>query len=92
MDLPPDKTPLYNHPLHALEEWFREKGCEQDPQVPHCWKLHHPEWSADLCLEETVLRVEYQLSDQTKVLTFPYSLSRADVDQAVFEFAPSSRD
>jgi hypothetical protein len=39
-----------------------------------------------------VLRVEYQLSDQTKVLTFPYSLSRADVDQAVFEFVPSLRD
>ena len=90
MGLPPAKTPLYNHPLHTLEEWFRGRGCEQDPEVPHCWKLHHPEWSADLCLEETVLRVEYQLSNEIKVLSFPYSLSRADVDQAVFDFVPSS--
>ncbi|WP_218082778.1 DUF3143 domain-containing protein [Anthocerotibacter panamensis] len=88
MSLPPAQTPLYNHPLHALEVWLRDQGCHQDDEVAHCWYLKHPDWEAIIYLEETALRAEYHFDEQTRTLTFPYSLSRWDVEQAVFHANP----
>lgn len=85
---PSGDTPLYNHPLHDLEQWLREHGCERDSEVPHSWHCQQTDWSATLSLEETVLRVDYKYQDQAKTLSFPYSLTRDDVEQAVFAFEP----
>jgi len=84
MTLPAAQTPLYNHPLHALEAWLVACGCHQDPDCAHCWSIKHPDYEATIYLEETALRAEYHRKDQTRTLTFPYSLSRWDVEQAVF--------
>ncbi|BAC91454.1 DUF3143 domain-containing protein [Gloeobacter violaceus] len=90
--LPTADTPLYNHPLHKIEIWLREHQCERDTEEQHCWHLHRSRWSATLQLEETVLKVDYAYPpNQTKTLSFPYSLSRRDVEQAVFSFEPPEK-
>ncbi len=82
----PATTPLYNHPLPLLEEWLEQKGCVRDPeQIENC-SCQTPQWQAELKLEETHIWVRYQYEDgNTKTLTFPYSLSREDVERAIFE-------
>jgi hypothetical protein len=91
MSLPPADAPLYNHPLHELENWLRDCGCQRDEDEKHQWRLERPAWSAVLHLEETVLRVDYAYPPAgSKTLSFPYSLSRRDVEQAVFGFDPHS--
>lgn len=88
MLLPPSETPLYNHPLHQLEHWLSDLGCTQDERMVHCWLLHRPNWDAVISLEETALQVKYSHGEQTQTLTFPYSLTRWDVEQAVFQVDP----
>lgn len=89
MGLPAADTPLYNHPLHTIEHWMEEHGCERDEEERHCWHLQRRGWQATLYLEETVLRVDYEYPpNQSRTLSFPYSLSRKDVEQAVFGFEP----
>ncbi|WP_287129360.1 DUF3143 domain-containing protein [Candidatus Cyanaurora vandensis] len=89
MSLPPAQTPLYNHPLHQLETWLRDQGCTQDEESLHAWSLRCPEWQMMIYLEETALRAEYHFEeDDTRTLTFPYSLTRWDVEQAVFHANP----
>jgi hypothetical protein len=90
MNLPAADTPLYSHPLHTLESWLQTHDCERDDQERHRWYLDRKAWTATLYLEETVLRVDYSYPpDQNKTLSFPYSLSRKDVEQAVFSFDPT---
>ncbi|AGY60170.1 DUF3143 domain-containing protein [Gloeobacter kilaueensis] len=87
--LPSADTPLYNHPLHQIENWLRGQNCVRDEEEQHCWHLQRPHWKATLCLEETVLKVDYEFApSQNKTLSFPYSLSRQDVEQAIFAFEP----
>jgi Protein of unknown function (DUF3143) len=83
LSLPPE-TPLYNHPLHRIEDWLRSNGCAQDQDARHCWSVQRGAWLTTIYLEETALRAEYEHDDVTRTLTFPYSLSRSDVEQAVF--------
>jgi hypothetical protein len=91
MGLPSPDTPLYNHPLHVLESWLADHECERDETEKHCWHLERPSWRATLCLEETVIRVDYEYPpDQSRTLSFPYALSRKDVEQAIFGFEPPS--
>ncbi len=78
------EIPLYNHPLPQIEAWLRDQGCTQDEDLLHCWYLKRPNWEAAIYLEEALLRAEYRFDGQTRSLTFPYSLSRWDVEQAVF--------
>lgn len=86
MPLPPATTPLYNHPLHAIERWLEDQGCTRDPQDVEQWFCERPGWKACLRLEETSIWVRYTYPDgNTKTLSFPYSLSRQDVEQAIFE-------
>jgi hypothetical protein len=86
MTMPSASTPLYNHPLPYLEQWLQEQGCQQDPGDVEQWFCERENWEARLRLDETSIWVRYTFSDgNTKTLTFPYSLSRADVQQAIFE-------
>lgn len=85
MAVPPESTPLYNHPLPILEDWLEEKGCIQDSEQIENWHCQTEWWEAELRLEETHIWVRYSYKDgNTKTLTFPYSLSREDVEQAIF--------
>lgn len=82
-DLPVATTPLYNHPLPALETWLHGLGARRQETDPCLWDLHRPSWSARIELETEDLRVSWQADGQECVRQFPYGLSRADVEAAI---------
>jgi hypothetical protein len=97
--LPTDNTPLYNHPLPEIEQWLMSMGCEQDDSDLHCWYITKPDWRAELCLDIEELTVRYHppsgassdrnspsaISGSNSIYrTFKYSLSRQDIENAVF--------
>jgi hypothetical protein len=87
MTLPSADTPLYNHPLHEIEQWLKSQGCEQDKDDLHCWHVERPTWKADLYLEIEELTVRYLgAGEGGRALqrSFKYSLSREDIQSAVF--------
>jgi len=87
MTLPSADTPLYNHPLHEIEQWLKSQGCEQDPAVLHTWRVAQADWQAQLWLETEELTVLYLgQGENGKDIqrSFKYSLSRQDIEAAVF--------
>jgi hypothetical protein len=87
MVLPSADTPLYNHPLHEIEQWLQAQGCEQDPDDLHCWRVERPGWKAELYLEVEELTVRYLEAGEGRrdiQRSFKYSLSREDIEAAVF--------
>ncbi|MBD2777224.1 DUF3143 domain-containing protein [Iningainema tapete] len=87
MPLPSPETPLYNHPLPQIEQWLKNLGCQQDEKLLHCWHVQKPTWQAELWLEVEQIVVRYlQAGNQGQDIqrSFKYSLSRQDVEQAVF--------
>ena len=85
--IPTSDTPLYNHPLPNIEQWLKSQGCQQDSEQLHCWHIQKPDWKAELCLEIDQLTVRYFQSGeegQDIQRSFKYSLSRQDIEQAVF--------
>jgi hypothetical protein len=96
--LPTNDTPLYNHPLPDIEQWLMSMGCEQDDSELHCWHITKPDWRAQVCLDIEELTVRYHsiagdLASADPELkpvnsgiyrTFKYSLSRQDIENAVF--------
>ena len=88
MTLPEATTPLYNHTLPTIEDWLRSKGCNQDRDNLHCWLIEQNAWKAEICLEVEELIVRYfdtaDSSQNNLSRSFKYSLSREDVEEAVF--------
>jgi hypothetical protein len=87
MPLLPSDTPLYNHPLPQIEQWLKDQGCKQDETQRHCWHVQRPSWQAELWLDVEQIVVRYVQSGQNGQdiqRSFKYSLSRDDVEQAVF--------
>ena len=87
MSLPEADTPLYNHSLPTIEDWLRSKGCDRDRDNLHCWYLDRSAWKAEICLDTEELTVRYfdtEQSSQNLSRSFKYSLSRQDVEDAVF--------
>lgn len=87
MTLPSSDTPLYNHPLPEIENWLKSQGCQQDLEELNHWSLERSEWTADLWLDIDQLVVRYcgrQPDAQTIQRSFKYSLSRQDIEAAVF--------
>lgn len=84
--LPKSETPLYNHTLPDLEQWLRDRGCERDAEELHLWYITYPAWSAEIRLEIEELSILYQAQSHSPNLrrTFKYSLSRQDVEDAIF--------
>lgn len=83
----PSNTPLYNHPLPEIERWLYSKGCRQDSDNLHCWHTEHAGWKADIWLEVDSILVRYieaGESGQDVQRSFKYSLSRQDLDEAIF--------
>lgn len=80
-------TPLYNHSLPEIEQWLREQGCQQDNQELHCWHVTRPSWEAELWLDIEQISIRYIEASENKQdvqRSFKYSLSRQDVEEAVF--------
>lgn len=87
MTLPPATTPLYNHPLPDIELWLVEHGCQQSKDDIHCWLLQRPDWKAEICMDIDQLVVRYYdfgEGDRTIQRSFKYSLSRQDIQDAIF--------
>lgn len=87
MVLPPANTPLYNHPLPAIEDWLRANGCQQDEKDLHCWHVKKQNWEAELYLEVDSITVRYIGAGEGGrdiQRSFKYSLSRQDLDEVVF--------
>jgi hypothetical protein len=86
MELPSADTPLYSHPLPKIEQWLTSLGCQQDSENLHCWYVKKSDWQAEICLEIEELTVSYLNSDRGQDLnrSFKYSLSRRDIESAVF--------
>ncbi|MBR8828481.1 MAG: DUF3143 domain-containing protein [Gomphosphaeria aponina SAG 52.96 = DSM 107014] len=81
------ETPLYNHPLPEIERWLKDNGCEQDPDNLHCWYIEKPTWTAEISLEVEDLQVKYIDAGEGGAdinRSFRYSLSRGDIEAAVF--------
>ena len=85
--LPIPETPLYNHTLPDIEQWLRVRGCERDVEQLHLWHLNGMPWSAEIRLDIEELSVLYDIP-QDRALnvrrTFKYSLSRQDIEDAIF--------
>jgi hypothetical protein len=81
--LPPAPTPLYNHPLPALEAWLRDLGAIQSRSNVAHWDLHRPQWSAHIAMDVEELRVSWHQEGHSTARQFPYGLSRADVEAAI---------
>jgi hypothetical protein len=87
MTLPPADTPLYNHPLPDIEQWLISQGCHQDSLDIHCWHIEQLSWKAELWLDVDSLNVRYIKAGQDGQdiqRSFKYSLSRRDLDEAIF--------
>jgi hypothetical protein len=87
MTLPSPDTPLYNHPLPEIEQWLEDLGCQQDRENLHCWTVERSLWKADLFLDVEELTVHYIKTDKGEDdirRSFKYSLSRQDIEAAVF--------
>ncbi len=87
MPTPSSDTPLYNHPLPEIEQWLVDMGCQQDRDEPHCWHVTRPTWQAELTLDIDQITVRYINAGETGrdvQRSFKYSLSRQDIEAAVF--------
>ncbi|NJK37055.1 MAG: DUF3143 domain-containing protein [Oscillatoriales cyanobacterium RM2_1_1] len=87
MELPTHDTPLCNHSLPKIEEWLRSQGCEQNPEELNHWQVEGSTWKADLWLDIDQLTVCYHIAEgkeQEIQRSFKYSLSRQDIEAAVF--------
>ncbi len=83
--LPAASTPLYNHPLHHIEMWLETQGCVRSETSQSTWLCDREPWQAVVTLGETQLQVVYNYPDGShKSLSLPYSLSREDMELAVF--------
>jgi len=87
MTLPPADPPLYNPPLPDIEQWLMDHGCEQDSSDRHFWQLTTERWNAEISLDIDSLKVRYISAgeDGSDIQrSFKYSLTRQDLDEAVF--------
>lgn len=88
MAIPTSDTPLYNHPLPEIERWLANKGCQQDREQLHCWYVQRPDWQAEISLDIEQLTVRYINASSGGrgdiQRAFKYSLSRKDIEDAVF--------
>jgi hypothetical protein len=87
MVYPAAETPLYNHPLPEIEKWLQDLGCQQNREQLHCWTVERGTWQAEICLEIEELTVNYlqkEFGEKDIQRSFRYSLSRKDVESAVF--------
>ncbi len=87
MTLPTANTPLYNHPLPKIEFWLASQGCQQDRENLHCWSLVRPTWKAEISLDIDQINVCYVgagTNGHDINRAFKYSLSREDIENAIF--------
>ncbi|MEB3259563.1 MAG: DUF3143 domain-containing protein [Cyanobacteriota bacterium] len=83
MSMPSEETPLYSHPLPALEEWLRGLGARQEEPYSSRWELRREAWTARIELAVEEVKVSWREPGGESVRLFPYGLSRADAEAAI---------
>ncbi len=83
--LPSAKTPLNQHSLLALETWLKELGAQQSSDDPCLWVWVTPQWRAEIRMEQDDLMVIWFKGDNRSKYSFPYGLSRRDIENAIFQ-------
>ena len=83
--LPPDQTPLNQHSLAALESWLIELGAQKSRKDPCLWIWLMPKWSAEIKMEQDELKITWEQKGKLSQCSFPYGLSRLDVQAAIEE-------
>ena len=81
--LPPGQTPLNRHSLRSLEEWLNELGAVRTESDPCLWHWQQPTWSAQIRLDQEDLLVTWEQTGMASQRSFPYGLSRLDVEAAM---------
>ena len=81
--LPPSNTPLNQHSLRALECWLKEIGAQRSSKNPCLWIWVKPLWSAEILIEQDELKISWKKDGESSVCSFPYGLSRSDVEVAM---------
>ena len=87
MVMPSADTPLYSHPLPDIEQWLRERGCHQNSEALHEWHVEKTDWQANIALDVDSIVVRYlntPLAGDDVQRIFKYSLSRQDLEEAIF--------
>ncbi|WP_019499227.1 DUF3143 domain-containing protein [Pseudanabaena sp. PCC 6802] len=87
MRLPSPDTPLYNHPLPLIESWLQTQGCTQDKANASSWYVRRNGWEAEIWMDIEEIRVRYInaiAGNKDIQRVFPYSLSRQDIEDAIF--------
>lgn len=87
MALPSSDTPLYNHPLPDIEAWLTNLGCQQNTKEINRWYIDKSSWQADIYLdieEIVVIYLHANPNGEDIKRIFKYSLSREDVEAAIF--------
>lgn len=87
MRLPSPDTPLYNHPLPSIEAWLQTQGCKQDRANASSWYVSRNGWEAEISMDIEEVRVRYInaiAGNKDIQRVFPYSLSRQDIEDAIF--------
>tara|TARA_B100000700_G_scaffold263167_1_gene300163 strand:- start:165 stop:431 length:267 start_codon:yes stop_codon:yes gene_type:complete len=83
--LPPIHTPLNQHSLTALESWLQDIGAEKNSQDPCLWDWEMPKWKAAIKMDKDTLNVTWEKDGEHSNCSFPYGLSRNDVQSAIFQ-------
>ncbi|MEB3159733.1 MAG: DUF3143 domain-containing protein [Synechococcus sp.] len=81
--LPPAQTPLNQHSLRSLEAWLDGLGAVRREQDPCLWDWQQPCWSAQIRMDQEDLLVIWEQKGNARQRTFPYGLSRLDVEAAM---------
>ncbi|RCL52269.1 MAG: DUF3143 domain-containing protein [Synechococcus sp. MED-G71] len=81
--LPSSDTPLYSHPLPALEQWLQTSGFIQSPADPCLWTLVRSQWTAELILQSDGLVISWTAEGRSTQRGFSYGLTRADLESAI---------
>ncbi len=83
--LPPSQTPLNQHSLTALESWLEELGAKQNIQDPCLWIWSQSKYSAEIRMGIDELKVTWEQGAKKSQYSFPYGLSRKDVQISIKE-------
>ncbi len=81
--LPSSATPLNQHSLLAIELWLNKLGAKKSENNPCLWNWFINQCSAEIEMREDELRVTWVSEAKESQFSFPYGLSRQDVEEAL---------
>ena len=81
--LPSPATALNQHSLVELELWLKTLGAEKNENNPCIWQLETSESSAEIEMMQDELKVTWMSKTKESQFSFPYGLSRQDIEAAL---------